>query len=425
MTRERSTSLILVRGSAAGVLQAFSPGDTSDSRQDRGIGLGLALVREVVRIHSGRCEIQPQEKGTLVTVTIPCHPPMKLEDREKAPVPAGNVPWTKVPTTKQTGPPSSWLGPMAQLGIQLVPRNVAGNGGSRTATSLPSLKEGITTDQPSSTQLDPHSSRGGIMLEVMRSILEPCGFKVIACMNGTECLEYLDGDNPRPRLLLLEPGPIGSSAQVFNAILWGDLMMPGLSGFDVLQALHKKVSLMELPVVMVSAKNQSSSVVKGYELGCRDWIHKPFCRQELIARVKSHLKMRAMLLSPLGQLVVSGCYRLSAAQERSQENLPADESAGKSPMNKEVLQVDGSQVSHVDGPTDTTALFATDSEAEGHGEVEEAAIAAIESIASVFQDFESLSEQQLSAEFGDHFQEQLEKNDYERGQLSKSGCQEC
>lgn len=340
-----------------GVLQAFSPG--SDSREEvKGIGLGLSLVKEVVRIHSGRCEIQPQEKGTLVTVTIPCQPPTKME---KTPAPAtGNVSWKKVPSTKQKGPPSSWLGPMAQLGIQMVTGNAAANPGSRTATSLPSLKEGITTDQPSSAWEEEDnlimSVDDYVNQEVMRSILEPCGFKVIACMNGTECLEYLDGDNPRPRLLLL------------------DLMMPGLSGFDVLQALHKKVSLMELPVVMVSAKNQSSSVVKGYELGCRDWIHKPFCRQELIARVKSHLKMRAMLLN----------YRLSAAQVRSQENLPAveeDESGGKSPMNKEVLQVDVSQ-SHVDGPCDTTALFATvDSEV------------AIENMASVFEAFESLSEQ--------------------------------
>lgn len=344
-----------------GVLQAFSPG--SDSREEvDGIGLGLSLVKEVLRIHSGRCEIQPQEKGTLVTVTIPCQPPTKLEDKEKTPAPApGNVSWKKVPSAKQKGPPSSWLGPAAQLGIQIVPGNAAVNAGSRTATSLPSLKEGITTDQPPSSTWEEEDNLimsvddDYVNQEVMRSILEPCGFKVIACMNGTECLEYLDGDNPRPRLLLL------------------DLMMPGLSGFDVLQALHKKVSLMELPVVMVSAKNQSSSVVKGYELGCRDWIHKPFCRQELIARVKSHLKMRAMLLS----------YRLSAAQERSQENLPAveeDESTGKSP-NKEVLEVDVSQ-SHVDGPTDTTALFATvDSEV------------AIESMVSLFQDFESLSEQ--------------------------------
>ena len=51
--------------------------------------------------------------------------------------------------------------------------------------------------------------------------------RVIACMNGTECLEYLDGDNPRPRLLLLDSmgpayfnsvGPVGGSAEVVNVV---------------------------------------------------------------------------------------------------------------------------------------------------------------------------------------------------------------
>jgi len=314
------------------------------------MGLGLALVREVVRIHHGRCEIKSKEKGTIVTVTIPCQTPQAA--REVREVPAAQV--TSGPT-KRNGPPSAWLGPMAQLGIQVVPKAAMVNAGSRTATSLPSLKEGITTETPVSMVEEDDNlimsvDDDFVNQEVMRSILEPCGFKVVSCMNGTECLEYLDGENPQPRLLLL------------------DLMMPGLSGFDVLQALQKKVSLMELPVVMVSAKNQSSSVVKGYELGCTDWIHKPFCRQELIARVKSHLKMRATLLS----------YRLSATHERSQENLPV------MLEQEEVPRLAGSQAlteMSDSGPADSTALFAM-VEAE----------ASIESMAPLFQDFERLSE---------------------------------
>lgn len=350
--KENESAIITVSDTGCGIknenLQGVLQAKQDHRHGTNGMGLGLALVREVVRIHHGRCEIKPKEKGTIVTVTIPCQTPQAAA-REVREVPAAQV-----TSTSKRGPPSSWLGPMAQLGIQVVPKAAMVNAGSRTATSLPSLKEGITTETPVSFEEDDNLIMSVdddfVNQEVMRSILEPCGFKVVSCMNGTECLEYLDGENPQPRLLLL------------------DLMMPGLSGFDVLQALQKKVSLMELPVVMVSAKNQSSSVVKGYELGCTDWIHKPFCRQELIARVKSHLKMRATLLS----------YRLSATHERSQENLPVmleQEEVSLRAGSQALTEMGDS------GPADSTALFAM-VEAE----------ASIESMAPLFQDFERLSE---------------------------------
>merc|ERR1719191_2078697 len=71
-------------------------------------------------------------------------------------------------------------------------------------------------------------------------------------------------------------------------------MMPGINGLEVLQMQRRTYPLEEmmLPIIMVSAKNQISSVVRGFELGCNDWIHKPFDRQDLAARVRLQLKLR-------------------------------------------------------------------------------------------------------------------------------------
>ncbi|CAJ1410378.1 unnamed protein product [Effrenium voratum] len=278
----RDTGIGIKPESVQGMLDAFQQEDSSESRKYDGIGLGLAIVREVVRIHSGRCEIKPSgSKGTVVTVTLPRS---QRESAGQGEADASAKIIVPAPGMKPRGAPSCWLGPSAQIGIQVVPKQTLNlNAGSRTATSLPSLKEGLPMQyfEDDDDNLIMSVDDDFVNQEVMRSILEPCGFKVVACMNGSECLEYLDGNNPRPRLMLL------------------DLMMPGLSGFDVLQALQKKCSLQEFPVVMVSAKNQSSSVVKGYELGCTDWIHKPFCRQELIARVKAGIPNMEVLTESL------------------------------------------------------------------------------------------------------------------------------
>ncbi|CAJ1441109.1 unnamed protein product, partial [Effrenium voratum] len=300
----RDTGIGIKPESVQGMLDAFQQEDSSESRKYDGIGLGLAIVREVVRIHSGRCEIKPSgSKGTVVTVTLPRS---QRESAGQGEADASAKIIVPAPGMKPRGAPSCWLGPSAQIGIQVVPKQTLNlNAGSRTATSLPSLKEGLPMQyfEDDDDNLIMSVDDDFVNQEVMRSILEPCGFKVVACMNGSECLEYLDGNNPRPRLMLL------------------DLMMPGLSGFDVLQALQKKCSLQEFPVVMVSAKNQSSSVVKGYELGCTDWIHKPFCRQELIARVKARVSVSTSLsgykLTALDKLDSKACAAVTAVLTES------------------------------------------------------------------------------------------------------------
>jgi len=351
--KETNSAVITVTDTGAGIkpetrdslFRAFAQEDSTESRKHNGLGVGLALVREVVRIHQGRCTLEPMPgKGTSVQVVLPCSP---FPDNAPADGTQALLEPVKVPLpgTKPRGPPSSWLGPSTQIGMQINARpSPPMEGGTQTASSLAALKDGLSP--PINFQEEEEDGQNLIMSvdddfvnqEVMRSILEPSGFQVIACMSGSECLQYFDEDNPRPRLLLL------------------DLMMPGLSGFDVLQALRDKFQFGELPVVMVSAKNQSSSVVKGYDLGCADWIHKPFCRQELIARVKSHLKIRDTLLG----------YRRRWAQVPSQENVcniteDHEDDTPRSEGEKRTEEEEAGQEETTTtrrGPVNSTALFA-------------------------------------------------------------------
>lgn len=98
-----------------------------------------------------------------------------------------------------------------------------------------------------------------------------------------------------------------------------DVMMPGLSGFDVLEALRKIFPAEALRVMMVTAKDQSQDVVKAFEAGADDFISKPLDIPVMLARVQAQLRARgsreAASPSPFERApgtVLDGKYRLES-----------------------------------------------------------------------------------------------------------------
>ena len=71
-----------------------------------------------------------------------------------------------------------------------------------------------------------------------------------------------------------------------------DIMMPRLSGYDFCRLIREKYSLSELPVVMLTAKNQLLDLVAGYESGANDYVTKPFDSRELLARVGTLIALK-------------------------------------------------------------------------------------------------------------------------------------
>lgn len=69
-----------------------------------------------------------------------------------------------------------------------------------------------------------------------------------------------------------------------------DIMMPGMSGFDLLQQIRSTPTMKRLPIIMVTALDKTSDIVKAFEMGADDYITKPFVNAELIARVNTTLR---------------------------------------------------------------------------------------------------------------------------------------
>ena len=99
-------------------------------------------------------------------------------------------------------------------------------------------------------------------------------YKVKAATNGAKALE-LAAANP-PDLILL------------------DIMMPGLSGYDVLERLRADVRLRHIPVIMISAVDEIESVIRCIELGAEDYLPKPFNPTLLRTRVGASLEKKRL-----------------------------------------------------------------------------------------------------------------------------------
>jgi len=70
-----------------------------------------------------------------------------------------------------------------------------------------------------------------------------------------------------------------------------DIMMPGMDGYTVCEALQKNELLKDIPIIFLTAKNDIDSISKGFRVGGVDYIIKPFHPEELIARVRTHLEL--------------------------------------------------------------------------------------------------------------------------------------
>jgi len=96
-------------------------------------------------------------------------------------------------------------------------------------------------------------------------------YNIVKCSNGLDALSAVE--EQKPDLILL------------------DLMMPGLNGYEVCQKLRKKYSQIELPIILVTAKNHLEDLTQGFKTGANDYLAKPFHNEELKSRVENQLRL--------------------------------------------------------------------------------------------------------------------------------------
>merc|ERR1719356_1659766 len=81
--------------------------------------------------------------------------------------------------------------------------------------------------------------------------------------------------------------------------------MPGMCGVDVCKALRKKYNHVELPVIMLTCRTAAEDICEALGAGCNDYMTKPFSRIELVARVRSQIRISRIYWA-LQQALMSG-----------------------------------------------------------------------------------------------------------------------
>ncbi len=111
-------------------------------------------------------------------------------------------------------------------------------------------------------------------LDVLYELLDDAGYRISVAPNGQVALKVVE--QAVPDLILL------------------DVMMPGMNGYEVCQKLKLDPQTRDIPVIFITAENQTEGVVAGFQAGGVDYIAKPFQDEEVLVRVQTHLRLNRL-----------------------------------------------------------------------------------------------------------------------------------
>ncbi|MBE7440251.1 MAG: response regulator [Spirochaetales bacterium] len=272
----RDTGIGIPREKQELIFQSFTQADGSISREYGGTGLGLSISRTLVELHGGTLEVDSEPgKGSCFFFTLPL-----------APEKAGEEPKVSAP------------------GATVLPAVLS-------AHPLPGAEE-IGLLQQSEKEKDSIADPGGrgerilivdddpVNLRVLQNHLSLRNYIVDAALSGRAALELME--------------------KVSYDLLLMDVMMPGLSGYEVCRLLRESSSPSELPVILLTARNRIEDMLAGLESGANDFLVKPFDARELLARVDTQLNLKS---SARAQAELSGMQMgLELARSIQQSLLP-------------------------------------------------------------------------------------------------------
>jgi signal transduction histidine kinase/CheY-like chemotaxis protein len=245
----------------------FEQADASTARKFGGMGLGLAIAKSMVEAHGGSIQVQSTlGQGSTFSFTLPATDQAVVEEAFSAPL---------NPIVKDR-----LAAHAAQIAALPTNAPVTTSASATTSATAPSTAPSTTA----STTAPPAANGLKILVvddepvnrQVLQSQLTALGHTFFEAADGFAAVKFVENNGP-PDMLLL------------------DIMMPGMSGYEVLDALRKHYSLAQLPIVLMSAKAQEKDLVEGFARGASDYILKPYSFAEVTARINHHAEMVGLM----------------------------------------------------------------------------------------------------------------------------------
>ncbi len=230
------------------IFEAFTQADGGIARRYGGTGLGLAIVKQLVEAHGGELGLQSLPGfGSTFWFSLPVS-----DDQSQ------NVPQTPLSTT------------LEQRLITLKTQMEAATGHESIEAKSPEFSYHASPGTPLEILVvdDEPMNR-----QVLQELLSLNGHHVTLAPDGPAALSRI-AENQVPDVMLL------------------DVMMPGITGFEVLSTLRKRFNEAELPIILLTAKALEKDLVQGFSLGASDYILKPFVAEEVEARMTHQARLK-------------------------------------------------------------------------------------------------------------------------------------
>ncbi|MGD1712665.1 response regulator [Dapis sp. BLCC M172] len=226
------------------IFASFEQADGSTAREYGGTGLGLAVTKKLVELHGGKIWVKSQIGiGSQFTFTMPISTEVAVSNNSHIP---GITQNNQIVLTREKETVFSTEGESI-------------NNGKEISETAPKFKIMIVDDEP-------------VNLQVLVNILSLQNYSIVQAMDGIEALKIIE-QGCQPDVILL------------------DVMMPKMTGYEVTQKLRQNFLPSELPILMLTAKNQVYDLVEGLNAGANDYLTKPISKNELMARLKTHLRL--------------------------------------------------------------------------------------------------------------------------------------
>ncbi|EEF59685.1 ATP-binding protein [Pedosphaera parvula] len=247
------------------VFERFHRVEGTQGRTHEGTGIGLALVHELVKLHGGRVSVSSElGQGSTFTVSLPFG--------------QDHLPQTQVSSGRQVAFTNLGPSPYVTEAARWLPDGEEGRLTDKNINTLSNLATTTETgSDPAEVPASP-AARARILLADDNADMRDY---VMRLLKGSYRVEAVADGEAALKAALKHPPDL----------ILSDIMMPRLDGFGLLREVRNNPSTRLIPVILLSARAGEESRVEGLGHGADDYLTKPFSAHELLARVRSHLRM--------------------------------------------------------------------------------------------------------------------------------------